>query len=362
MPFEEFFKAPEQALGEKIKKPKFELLTISSSNFIICVQGGGDKVKPSERRNEKQFEFDGEMYSLVEEIEDIDDLVEAIRIRNILEHCTNTFEPDSNHPCFWMYPEQDSIITNYTDEIGDFDKSVLISNISSLLKEHGIKIGELEEILGISAGYISRAANSERKLSIDVVWKIAQLFNCSLYSLLEIDRSNLSGRDKFYCAFLEKLIRETEDQSIEWEKELAEKLNRENGGNHPLMSEETFYEESECEYPEEVTRVVMVSNSFDCKTAIAGNCYNTPLGDGAKLYLMSISKSVYRERDANAFAKEIWITNPNGEKSYMCSTKEGIEIGLYIEKLYSVIADKAKYSTLDAFAKQAIEAFMKGEK
>jgi len=30
--------------------------------------------------------------------------------------------------------------------------------------------------------------------------------------------------------------------------------------DHPLLSYETFYEESECEYPEEVSRVVLYQN------------------------------------------------------------------------------------------------------
>ena len=43
-------------------------------------------------------------------------------------------------------------------------------------------MGDLERLLGISAGYISRTVkeNSSKKLSIDVVWKIAELFEISV--------------------------------------------------------------------------------------------------------------------------------------------------------------------------------------
>jgi transcriptional regulator with XRE-family HTH domain len=144
-----------------------------------------------------------------------------MRIRELLVQCENQFEPDSGHPCFWMLRQQEEYIDEYLEKFGDFDKTILHNNIAFLLKKYDMRMGELEQLLKISSGYISRTAkpSSDKKLSIDVVWKIARIFGISLSDLLGTDLSIPSNNTDMVAKFLIKLCEQTKENIIEWESE-----------------------------------------------------------------------------------------------------------------------------------------------
>ena len=118
-----------------------------------------------------------------------------------------------------LMQEQEDYIQEFIDNRADFDNGILMKNLAFLLKKYNLKMGDLEKILGISAGYISRTAkeNSAKKLSIDVVWKIAELFELSVDKLIGDDISELSGNIGMLVDFLDKLYRQTECVDIEWD-------------------------------------------------------------------------------------------------------------------------------------------------
>lgn len=315
-----------------------------------------------------KFDYHDEWYSPVEKINNVDDLAEAIRMRELLVQCENEYEPDSGHPCFWMLKQQEDVIKEYMDSIGDFDKTVMLSNISTLLKEHGMKMGELEQILGISTGYISRIAKpgSDKKLSIDVAWKIARLFNRSLYELLEVNYSELTPTEKYLVSFIEKLCSDTVADRLEWNRESADSLNRAemdiNGNpNHPLLSYETFYEEGETEYPDQVSRVVLVSRTFDCHTSFNGDCYNLKMKNGTYLYIVNICKSVHKIGDKDAYAKEIWMYKPQVGAHFLCSNRDSSVLSNLVERLYAIVCDRMQHPQIKHELQDVIDAFMKDD-
>jgi transcriptional regulator with XRE-family HTH domain len=170
---------------------------------------------------EGKFDYNGEWYSLIEDINSLEDLIEAMRIRELLVQCENQFEPDSGHPCFWMLRQQEEYIDEYLEKFGDFDKTILHNNIAFLLKKYDMRMGELEQLLKISSGYISRTAkpSSDKKLSIDVVWKIARIFGISLSDFLGTYLSIPSNNTDMVAKFLIKLCEQTKENIIEWESE-----------------------------------------------------------------------------------------------------------------------------------------------
>lgn len=170
---------------------------------------------------EGKFDYNGEWYSLIEDINSLEDLIEAMRIRELLVQCENQFEPDSGHPCFWMLRQQDEYIEEYLEKFGDFDKTIMNTNIAFLLKKYDMRMGELEQLLKISSGYISRTVkpSSDKKLSIDVVWKIAKIFNISLSDFLGTDLSIPKSNTDMVVKFLIKLCEQTKENIIEWESE-----------------------------------------------------------------------------------------------------------------------------------------------
>lgn len=166
---------------------------------------------------EYRFEIFDEEYELVEPT-NLEELAAAIRIKELLQQGCDTFEPDSGHPYYHLLNTQQEWIDEYVLDLGEFDNRLLIRNINYLTKKHGIRIGDLEKILGISTGYISRTAknNSSKKMSIDNVWRIARLFGVELRALLETDLQIPNKNTELLVRFLEKLRKQTEDNEITW--------------------------------------------------------------------------------------------------------------------------------------------------
>lgn len=164
-----------------------------------------------------RFELFGEEYELVEPT-NLEELVEALRIKDLLQQGIDSHEPDSGHPYYHLHRTQDDWISEYITDLGDFDNSLLAKNIAYLTKKNGIGIGDLEKILGISAGYISRTAKggSGKKMSIDNVWRIARLFGVELRALIETDLQIPNQNTELLTRFLDKLRQQTEDNKITW--------------------------------------------------------------------------------------------------------------------------------------------------
>lgn len=247
----------------------------------------------------------------------------------------------------------------------EFNKNIMFDNITFMLKERGKKIGELESEAGVSPGYISRTSKEgNTKPGIDFIMKAAEALNVSVDTLLWVDMSRLTPTERYLISFLEKLTKDTLDDKLAWQTETAGYLNHRletdmNGYcEHPLFSIETFDEPGETEYLDEVTRIVFTSRSYDVHTCIAEDCYNLRMKNGTVLYLMSISKSVYKTGDPDAHAKEIWMCPRCGSNKFLCSTRDVSEIAILIENLYSVVSESAKHPKVEQDIKAVIDAFM----
>lgn len=249
----------------------------------------------------------------------------------------------------------------------DFNKQLMLDNITYLLKETGKKIGELETESGVSTGYISRISKEgNTKPGIDFIMNVAESLNVSINTLLNVDLTAMTPNERYILSFLKKLNKDTIDDKLDWIRESADQLNRaevdRNGDTgHPLLSLETFYEEGETEYPEEVTRVVFVSNSFDCKTSIHGDCFNLRLKNGSILYFMDISKSVYRTNDTNAFAKEVWMYTPSNGAHFLCSNNVISPLADLVDELYATVSEIMKHPRIKQELQYVIDAFMKDD-
>ena len=166
------------------------------------------------------FDLYGEQYHIVEPT-CLDELLKAFEIRNMIQSyflSLNSEDPDKNY-WYRILGEQDGNIQTYLDNLGEFDNTVLINNVSYLAKKSGMRFGDLESALGLSAGYISRTAktDSKKRMSIDVVWKIAKLFEIELSSLIGRDLSVPEHGVDVLVKFIEKLTTKTIASEIVWE-------------------------------------------------------------------------------------------------------------------------------------------------
>ena len=249
----------------------------------------------------------------------------------------------------------------------DFDKTILFDNINYLIKKKDIKIGELEEYAGVSPGYISRASKEGgSKPGIDFIMKAARKLDVTLDTLLYVNLNTLSANENYLIKFLQKLVSDTVHDRLNWKREKAEQLNRmetDMNGNvdHPLFSFETFSEVGESEYPEEVSRVVFTSQTFDVHTAIYKDCFFLRLKNNTYLYIMNLCKSVRRIDDPNAYVTEVWMHAPNSIPQYICRNRDSATYGALVDSLYYAIEESAKHPKIEGGIQEAIDAYMKDD-
>lgn len=254
------------------------------------------------------------------------------------------------------------------DTVKKFNKYICFSNIRELLKDSNVKIGQIEKEAGCQPGYMSRldkkGNNSEP--SIEFIVTAAKLLGISIDTLLLVDLTELTPTEKYLVTFFEKLKKDTLEDKLDWNIETADNLSRlepdMNGWvDHPLFNMETFWEEGETEYPDEVTRIVFTSNSFGPRTAINADCYNLRLKNKSVLYLMDICKSVHRVNDQDAFAKEVWMNTP-GEGCHLLVTNKKISpLVPLVEALFDTVSERMQHPKLKKNLQYVIDAFLQGD-
>lgn len=246
----------------------------------------------------------------------------------------------------------------------EFEKNILFDNIAYLLKEHDMKVGELETKAGVSVGYISRTKEGNAKPGIDFIMKAANILNVSLDTLLTVNLRALTPTEKYLITFLEKLIRDTNDDKLDWNIETASSLNRllgtngANQGQHPLFNEDEFYFYGDG-YPQPYTKVVFNSKAFGGEdTVIDDDCYNLVMKNGATLYVMTVG--LYDENiDSTVNSDtELWMTTKDGKRQYLCKASDEFDIGILVVGLKSAIKVNSQHPKIKKDIKSVIDAFL----
>lgn len=102
----------------------------------------------------------------------------------------------------------------------EFNRNRLMNNITTLIKEKNIKIGELENSIGISTGYLSKMAKPENESmpGIDLIWKLAEKLGVSVDLLVGGDFSKSNDNLFYLIKFLHELKNETDIHGINWSR------------------------------------------------------------------------------------------------------------------------------------------------
>lgn len=116
----------------------------------------------------------------------------------------------------------------------EYSKQKLMENIYALIQERGIKIGELENELGVSTGYISRInKNPESTISVELVWKIAKYFGISVDALVEGDMTKARDNLHYMGLFIDKVKDATDSNKLEWDSIYIDEVNKELRSTEP---------------------------------------------------------------------------------------------------------------------------------
>ena len=98
----------------------------------------------------------------------------------------------------------------------EFSVRRLVSNIGIVANGKGKRIGEVESAVGVSQGYLARAANQNKCPSIKIVWQIAKFLRVNTSTLVDTDLEHSSDDAKMMADFVLKLDAQTRDGDISW--------------------------------------------------------------------------------------------------------------------------------------------------
>lgn len=289
-----------------------------------------------------------------------------MRKQQILLEAANVSEEVKNMQA--MLEKVNTILADYNvpeETAKNFDKHICFSNIRELLKESQMDIGQFEKEAGCSQGEMSRLdeLNNTADPSVEFLVTAAKLLGTSLDTLVSFNLTELTATEKYLVTFFEKLNTDTLADKLDWNKETVTSLERmeaDMNGNvhHPLFSVETFFEEREHAYPEEVTRVVFTSNSFGPGTVIAGDCFHLRMKNNSYLYLMDVSKSVHRVDDPDALAKEIWMYVPGSGSYLLACNRAASPLAPLVNTVFATVSECMKHPRLKKELQFVIDAFL----
>lgn len=169
---------------------------------------------------ENRFDYHGEEYELIEP-NSTSEFVRALHVKEVLQRLLAEFLHDEDTSVQEeLLQTQEDYIQDYIDSLGEFDNTTLAKNITFLAKRMGIRVGALEDLLNISTGYLSRTTkeNSKKRMSVDVLWKLAKIFEIDILSLVESELWIPHSNTDLVTRFLERLYQDTKDNYLSWER------------------------------------------------------------------------------------------------------------------------------------------------
>lgn len=231
--------------------------------------------------------------------------------------------------------------------MSNFNRVLFGRNIKYLAEQKNIKIGALEKGAGVSAGYFSRLANEDGRVSgtssiIDAVCISAKLLKVSVNTLISTDLTALTPNEKFLSTFFEKVEKDSLQEVIHWECQTKERLNDVAFQNsHPLFCKDIY------DY-----------NCVSClnqNVAISDDCYKTFIM-GKGFYLMKIMNS-----KSNFGGYELYFTSKNENSlavEQVCAVDKKSRLYAQVDDLYAVAAEASRLVKLSSFVKSTIQDYI----
>jgi len=170
---------------------------------------------------EGRFDLYGTEYRIIEP-DNLEELSKAFEVRSALEtHISGLMHDEDSSGYDDLLQEQKDYIKEYIDSLPEFDSTILSGNIVFLAKKYGMRVGEFEETIGVSTGYLSRTIkeNSKKKISIDVIWKIANTFGVDVNTLIGTEMWAPHSNTNLLEQFIDRLYEDTRDNFFSWNNE-----------------------------------------------------------------------------------------------------------------------------------------------
>lgn len=237
----------------------------------------------------------------------------------------------------------------------DYSKKVLMDNIYYLAKKNNITLGKLEELVGLSAGYLSRLNREDNNSnpSIDVVSSFSKQLKVPVDILIKYDLSTLSPDDTYMLQFLTVLAGKTANNEIHWN----------------LIPRDFFSEVMQGDYQHELFEIHM-SNYYEYTSRFFDGKIMDIEGDALKVYINKTEYvCLYRvscstdERNIRDYYYELYLESDSTEKKIepLCNALMGDKNSVYFEildQLCDLAIESTKKVSLKSSVKSSLDKFI----
>ena len=216
-----------------------------------------------------------------------------------------------------------------------FNIDRLYGNISKLMKDQGIKVSEIETVMGVSTGYYSKLSKNQTVPNADVLYRIAQRLGVTVDMLITCDLTSNRATDnlRLMIAFIQKVRKLTDSVDLRWEKHTLADLEFE----YVVLGDEkdpTIVRSFKKKDSEE-DETLFYRNGFS-KTRIdfVGECYRTKM-PGYTLYINKLAENAPEgEHSGESVTYYELSAAYSGNTECICNGKEAPEINAELELLY----------------------------
>ena len=267
-----------------------------------------------------------------------------------------------------------------------FDQKHLLENIFTIITQKGLKIGELEKGSGLSVGYLSRLAKSEKAFpTVETVWRIARTLGVSVEWLIEGGTACPTSQTEYLNQFIQRLFDQTREGKLDWGRythwEINSMLEQGAAGDFPAMEESpegrTFntphalsdMDPSACSLVtnHDRTRRIRAVTEPAAVVAIPGSCFFTDLSEESRLYLIPYAERtpVGADETGGVLCENVvWyellsVNRADGTVLPVCGTRMSNEIiAPGIRKLYTELKVHENDVRINPGVRSLIDGFM----
>ena len=230
----------------------------------------------------------------------------------------------------------------------DYSRETLLKNIDYLIKTSGIKIGDLENKLEVSTGYISRLKSSDTYPNSEFLISLSNFFNVSIDSLIFSDFEHTTKDELYIYGFVDKLINDLQTKNVKWEKlKRSEFLDFEDASNLSKIYVEQKDDNGQW------TRDVYSSMFVDEECSLNSDIYVLRT-EWASIYLFSLSRNKTTDYELYIYSRELERLCRGSEEDNSYSFKK-------LSTLYLTAVEVDKHVSLSENTRSAIDKIINDE-
>ncbi|MDO4325447.1 MAG: helix-turn-helix transcriptional regulator [bacterium] len=268
----------------------------------------------------------------------------------------------------------------------EFDKKILMNNISYLLKRKNKRIGDLESEIGVSKGYISRINKKSNGVAagIDIVYKIAQALEVSVDVLISVDLQIVDDKEIYLLNLLKSFQKKTENREIFWNKHeprsIASMLAGKEYTNIPMLHTHPDDRNERFDDYEYISRKIYVSSFLGTGLDLGddnnrvGPWFTLEIDDLNTVYLTDVMKYSHKGESSEVLEMYIYTSeyyeeydeDGSGSSGYThslvplcCSAKMGENIDAAMTALYKTVCNHQNDIHIPVNLKEVLDKFMK---